>query len=661
MTAMPFTFPIFKAFTTTGTLGPLAGGLLHTFEAGTSTPLAVFQDDALTTPHTNPVVLDSNGQATIYLGSNAYKMRLEDSTGAVQPGWPIDNIEDQVSNAKSYTDTLRSDLASSPGSSMVGFIQSSTGAVARTVQEKGRDTLSVFDWLSDTERADVASRTGSLDVSANVLAAHTAAALTGKTIIFPAGVYGWATASTIPTAPQWEGEGVANLDSTGQVSQGAVILCKVTTGDYAVKIDPGANPFAAGFSIKGIKFKGDGTAKNGMTIKNVGNDGHFSNVTWDNFLENGLDCDYAQDVIFDDCTWYKSGQTAGSYGLTIRGGSNLLTFNRPRIEHCIRGHRITGGCFGIQFNDPHFELGDYGGVNVYNDYYTDPPFIIDATGGICSGVKYKGGWLVPASVQTLMDHYTITADNTAYLFSSTDCQDLSFDGVTFIHGSKGGKFLKVVSTQRDYMATVDGCTFNRPDCRIAAVDIQEGIFSNNQIHIYDNQTTDIFKFGLFSYCLVDGNKIDCTNPASTAKTSGYVFEAYGDVSVFNKRSLLGMNSYYYDKGYKFANSQWACSPSAQCPVKAVGFAPTAGVYDLELYRDGTIFQPGTVTITAINNAKQGQVVKIMGVGGGNPTVTNTASILLKGGINAGPLAANNILTLQEIDGDGKLYEIARNF
>ena len=146
MTAMPFSFPIFKAFTTTGTLGPLAGGLLHTFEAGTSTPLAVYQDDALTTPHTNPVVLDSNGQTTIYLGPNAYKMRLEDSTGAIQPGWPIDNIEDALGNAKDYTDTLRSDLAASSGSSLVGFIQSGTGAVARTVQDKGRDSVSVLDF-----------------------------------------------------------------------------------------------------------------------------------------------------------------------------------------------------------------------------------------------------------------------------------------------------------------------------------------------------------------------------------------------------------------------------------------------------------------------------------------------------------------------------------
>ena len=114
MTAMPFSFPIFKAFTTTGTLGPLAGGLLHTFEAGTSTPLAVWQDDALTVPHTNPVVLDSNGQATIYLGPNAYKMRLEDSTGAVQPGWPIDGIQKDI-------DILRADLAATTGAGMVGF------------------------------------------------------------------------------------------------------------------------------------------------------------------------------------------------------------------------------------------------------------------------------------------------------------------------------------------------------------------------------------------------------------------------------------------------------------------------------------------------------------------------------------------------------------
>jgi len=263
MTAMPFSFPIFKAFTTTGTLGPLAGGLLHTFKAGTSTPLAVYQDAALTTPHTNPVVLDSNGQATIYLGPNAYKMRLEDSTGAVQPGWPIDNIEDQLDSAKTYTDTLRSDLAASSGSSLVGFIQSGSGAVPRTVQDKERDVISVFDFMTAAQIADVKARTATIDVSAAINAAlQYASSISGvvapdyvtptrvsggATVYFPNGVYLCASMVELPDFVRMLGES----------KYGTVI--KSTYDGYVVRNTLGAYYDALGQGIKNLSILGDRT------------------------------------------------------------------------------------------------------------------------------------------------------------------------------------------------------------------------------------------------------------------------------------------------------------------------------------------------------------------------------------------------------------------
>src|SRR6266705_2236564 len=60
---------------------PYAGGLLYTYAAGTSTPLVTYADNA-GTPNANPVVLDSAGRATVYLGASAYKVILKDSGGA---------------------------------------------------------------------------------------------------------------------------------------------------------------------------------------------------------------------------------------------------------------------------------------------------------------------------------------------------------------------------------------------------------------------------------------------------------------------------------------------------------------------------------------------------------------------------------------------------
>lgn len=59
---------------------PLSGGKLYTYSAGTSTPLATYTDSSGGTPNTNPVILDSRGQASVWLGSQQYKFVLKDAT-----------------------------------------------------------------------------------------------------------------------------------------------------------------------------------------------------------------------------------------------------------------------------------------------------------------------------------------------------------------------------------------------------------------------------------------------------------------------------------------------------------------------------------------------------------------------------------------------------
>lgn len=55
---------------------PLAGGKLYSYQAGTSTFLATYTDQTETTENTNPVILDANGEAAVWIGSNSYKFRL---------------------------------------------------------------------------------------------------------------------------------------------------------------------------------------------------------------------------------------------------------------------------------------------------------------------------------------------------------------------------------------------------------------------------------------------------------------------------------------------------------------------------------------------------------------------------------------------------------
>ena len=70
---------------------PLVGGKVYTYAAGTSTPLATYQDSTGTVSNTNPIILDSRGECNLWLlPANSYKFVLKDSTDALI--WTVDNI-----------------------------------------------------------------------------------------------------------------------------------------------------------------------------------------------------------------------------------------------------------------------------------------------------------------------------------------------------------------------------------------------------------------------------------------------------------------------------------------------------------------------------------------------------------------------------------------
>jgi len=69
---------------------PLSGGLLYTYAAGTTTPLASYTDSTGLIANTNPIVLDSRGEANVWLGADSYKLALYTSVGVLI--WTVDNI-----------------------------------------------------------------------------------------------------------------------------------------------------------------------------------------------------------------------------------------------------------------------------------------------------------------------------------------------------------------------------------------------------------------------------------------------------------------------------------------------------------------------------------------------------------------------------------------
>ena len=153
---------------------PLSGGKLYTYAAGTTTPLATYTSSSGSTANTNPVILDSRGEANVWLGTATYKMKLASSTDVEI--WTVDNLygPDQA--------TL-SVLAASSGSSLVGYTLGASGAVATTVQTKLRETVSIKDFGAVGDGVtDDSLAFHSLVVWLNARAG-------GATVLFPQGTY----------------------------------------------------------------------------------------------------------------------------------------------------------------------------------------------------------------------------------------------------------------------------------------------------------------------------------------------------------------------------------------------------------------------------------------------------------------------------------------
>lgn len=69
---------------------PLVGGKLYSYAAGTTTPLATYTSSSGAVSNTNPVILDSRGEANVWLALTPYKFKL--TTASDVEIWTVDNV-----------------------------------------------------------------------------------------------------------------------------------------------------------------------------------------------------------------------------------------------------------------------------------------------------------------------------------------------------------------------------------------------------------------------------------------------------------------------------------------------------------------------------------------------------------------------------------------
>src|SRR6266511_318129 len=89
MSGIPLYFPRFRAINQAGN-APLAGGKVYVYLAGTLTQTPSYTTAALSVANANPVILDANGEADIFLPTGSYKIILQDASSVQQ--WSDDNI-----------------------------------------------------------------------------------------------------------------------------------------------------------------------------------------------------------------------------------------------------------------------------------------------------------------------------------------------------------------------------------------------------------------------------------------------------------------------------------------------------------------------------------------------------------------------------------------
>lgn len=144
MTTSPLIIPVARFFSVSGGAA-LAGGKVYTYAAGTSTPKASYTDYSGTTPNANPVILDSAGQANIWLDGN-YKINLTDSNDVQISGYPVDNVSSiSTGSASEYAVTTGSanTYILTPSPAIVAYATGATFKIKVNATNTGPTTINI--------------------------------------------------------------------------------------------------------------------------------------------------------------------------------------------------------------------------------------------------------------------------------------------------------------------------------------------------------------------------------------------------------------------------------------------------------------------------------------------------------------------------------------
>lgn len=287
----------------------------------------VENEDGSHVPVSQPIIINAagypvyNGQIAKFVTVQGHSMAVYDAYSAQQFYFP---------NVLKYDpDQLRQELAGPDGYTLIPSMP------IHIQMQKWRDDGDIRGWGCVCD--------GVADDSDNFQAAIVYSEAHDRQLFIP-GPIRITKKITFTKPPQLRGfmyspPVIGNFQGTPYAHKGCIIYSEVASG-YCIEINPPSNnQYIRGLNIIDVHVlaSGPGVSGAGVLIANCGWGGYVRGLVVEVFHGGGLTLSQLQDTLFDqleilDCGTDGDVSGAGRYALTINNGSNILAFNRCRME-----------------------------------------------------------------------------------------------------------------------------------------------------------------------------------------------------------------------------------------------------------------------------------------------------------------------------------------
>ena len=329
----------FKAFANDGTA--LVGGKLFTYASGTTTNKATYTAATLSTANTNPVILDSRGEAQVWLAEGAYTFVLK--TSADVTIWTVDGVQRETDAVATLEADLAVDDDETKGAGMVGFDYREPYALNTTgwgIKETP-GLVNALLKIDPAEHAAIKAGTSTYDAATEIQSA-----LTGNAVILPGGVYKVGSKLTL------------GYSLTGSGMESSQLVATANTFDI---LEIGDSVDFVKVEDLRLEFPSNGTGR-GLVLKNINNDVVINRVAVQRGAV-GIDVvNVAFRQRFQDCRidYCPIGYQAEGRTAALTGAGTTVTYDRCYVSNGVQTGWNLSNIRSVDFLQPAADISGWG-------------------------------------------------------------------------------------------------------------------------------------------------------------------------------------------------------------------------------------------------------------------------------------------------------------